>query len=152
MKLSDISPKEGSKKRRRRVGRGIAAGQGASCGFGMRGQKSRSGTGTKAGFEGGQMPLYRRVPKLKHFTIVNPKHFTVINVGKLADLSAGTEVTLETLMDMGIITSNDGPLKILGNGDIAVALTVKATGFTASARQKIEAAGGTCETIGASKE
>lgn len=136
MKLSDISPKEGSKKRRRRVGRGIAAGQGASCGFGMRGQKSRSGTGTKAGFEGGQMPLYRRVPKLKHFTIVNPKHFTVINVGKLADLSAGTEVTLETLMDMGIITSNDGPLKILGNGDIAVALTVKATGFTANARQK----------------
>jgi large subunit ribosomal protein L15 len=152
MKLSDISPKEGSKKRRRRVGRGIAAGQGASCGFGMRGQKSRSGTGTKAGFEGGQMPLYRRVPKLKHFTIVNPKHFTVINVGKLADLSAGTEVTLETLMDMGIITSNDGPLKILGNGDIAVALTVKATGFTANARQKIETAGGTCETIGASKE
>jgi len=136
MKLSDISPKEGSKKRRRRVGRGIAAGQGASCGFGMRGQKSRSGTGTKAGFEGGQMPLYRRVPKLKHFTIVNPKHFTVINVGKLADLSAGTEVTLETLVDMGIITSNDGPLKILGNGDIAVALTVKATGFTANARQK----------------
>lgn len=152
MKLSDISPKEGSKKRRRRVGRGIAAGQGASCGFGMRGQKSRSGTGTKAGFEGGQMPLYRRVPKLKHFTIVNPKHFTVINVGKLADLSAGTEVTLETLVDMGIITSNDGPLKILGNGDIAVALTVKATGFTANARQKIETAGGTCETIGASKE
>jgi large subunit ribosomal protein L15 len=152
MKLSDISPKEGSKKRRRRVGRGIAAGQGASCGFGMRGQKSRSGTGTKAGFEGGQMPLYRRVPKLKHFTIVNPKHFTVINVGKLADLSAGTEVTLETLMDMGIITSNDGPLKILGDGEVAVALTVKAAGFTASARQKIETAGGTCETIGASKE
>ena len=137
MRIDDLQPQEGSQHRKRRIGRGIAAGQGASGGFGMRGQKSRSGTGTKAGFEGGQMPLYRRVPKLKHFTIVNPKHFTVINVGKLADLSAGTEVTLETLMDMGIITSNDGPLKILGNGDIAVALTVKATGFTANARQKI---------------
>lgn len=152
MKLSDISPKEGSKKRRRRVGRGIAAGQGASCGFGMRGQKSRSGTGTKAGFEGGQMPLYRRVPKLKHFTIVNPKNFTVINVSKLAELATGTVVTLETLMDVGIVTSNDGPLKILGDGDISVALSVKAAGFTASAKQKIEAAGGTCHTIGASEE
>lgn len=151
MKLSDIAPKKGSKRRRRRVGRGIAAGQGASCGFGMRGQKSRSGTGTKAGFEGGQMPLYRRVPKLKHFTIINPKNFTVINISKLADLEAGTEVTLDSLMQQGIVTSNDGPLKILGDGEISVALTVKASGFTASAKAKIEAAGGTCEVVSRSK-
>jgi large subunit ribosomal protein L15 len=145
MKLSNLSPKAGSKKRRRRVGRGIAAGQGASCGFGMRGQKSRSGTGTKAGFEGGQMPLYRRVPKLKHFTIINPKNFTIINVGQLAGLPANSEVTLESLMAAGIVTTNDGPLKVLGDGEIYVALNVKAAAYTASAKAKIEAAGGSCE-------
>ncbi|MBV5260926.1 50S ribosomal protein L15 [Synechococcus moorigangaii CMS01] len=145
MKLSNLSPKAGSKKRRRRVGRGIAAGQGASCGFGMRGQKSRSGTGTKAGFEGGQMPLYRRVPKLKHFTIVNPKHFTIVNVGQLADLPANSEVTLESLMAAGIVTTNDGPLKVLGDGEVSVALNVKAAAFSTGAKAKIEAAGGSCE-------
>ena len=147
MKLENLSPKEGSKRRKRRVGRGISAGQGASCGFGMRGQKSRSGTGTKAGFEGGQMPLYRRVPKLKHFTVVNRKHYTVINVEALADLPANTEVTLKSLMENGIVTSNDGALKILGNGDLNVALNVKAAAFTKSAQEKIEAAGGSCEVI-----
>lgn len=146
MNLSDLSPKAGSKKRRRRVGRGVAAGQGASCGFGMRGQKSRSGTGTKAGFEGGQMPLYRRLPKLKHFTIVNPKYFTIVNLSQLNGLKAGAEVTLETLMAAGIVTTNDGPLKILGDGEISVALKVKAAAFTASAKTKIEAAGGSCES------
>ncbi|MEL6501625.1 MAG: 50S ribosomal protein L15 [Cyanobacteria bacterium J06623_1] len=147
MKLENLSPKEGSKRRKRRVGRGIAAGQGASCGFGMRGQKSRSGTGTRPGFEGGQMPLYRRVPKLKHFTVVNRKHFTVVNVEALADLSANTEVTLESLLENGIVTSNDGALKILGNGELNVALNVKAAAFTKSAKEKIEAAGGSCEVI-----
>jgi large subunit ribosomal protein L15 len=147
MRINDAVPKAGSKKRPRRVGRGIAAGQGASCGFGMRGQKSRSGSGTRPGFEGGQMPLYRRLPKLKHFPIVNPKNFTIVNVEKLASLPAKTEVTLESLMERGIVTSNDGPLKILGNGEIAVALTVKAAAFSASAKQKIEAAGGSCETL-----
>jgi large subunit ribosomal protein L15 len=111
----------------------------------MRGQKSRSGTGTKPGFEGGQMPLYRRIPKLKHFPLVNPKHYTIINVKHLADLPANTEVTLEGLMARGIVTSNDGPLKILGDGELTVALKVKAAKFSASARQKIEAAGGSCE-------
>ncbi len=147
MKLENLSPKEGSKRRKRRVGRGIAAGQGASCGFGMRGQKSRSGTGTKAGFEGGQMPLYRRVPKLKHFPLVNQKHYTIINVKALGELSANTEVTLESLLENGIVTCNDGPLKILGDGELNVALKVKAAAFTKSARQKIEAAGGSCEVM-----
>ena len=147
MRLEDVQPKAGSKRRRRRVGRGIAAGQGATCGFGMRGQKARSGRPTRPGFEGGQLPLYRRIPKLKHFPIVNQKVFTVLNVSSLADLSAGTEVTMDSLMDAGIITSNDGPLKVLGNGELNVALTVKAAAFTKSAKAKIEAAGGTCEIV-----
>lgn len=147
MKLENLSPQEGSKRRKRRVGRGIAAGQGASCGFGMRGQKSRSGTGTKAGFEGGQMPLYRRVPKLKHFPLINQKHYTIINVEALESLPANTEVTLDSLLENGILTSNDGPLKILGNGELKTALNVKAAAFTKSAVQKIEAAGGSCEVI-----
>lgn len=151
MRLDDIGPQPGSTKRRRRVGRGIAAGQGASCGFGMRGQKSRSGSGTRPGFEGGQLPLYKRLPKLKHFPIINRIDYTVINVGKLAELPAGTEVTLKSLMDHKIVTSNDGPLKILGDGDLTVKLDVKAAGFTASAKEKIEAAGGTWEVIAAYK-
>ncbi len=147
MRLDDAVPQPGSTKRRRRVGRGIAAGQGASCGFGMRGQKSRSGRPTRPGFEGGQTPLYRRLPKLKHFTLVNPKIFTIINVEDLASLPAETEVTLESLLEAGIVTTNDGPLKILGDGDLNVALNVKAAAFTASARAKIEAAKGTCEVL-----
>lgn len=145
MQLNELKPQAGSKKRRRRVGRGISAGQGASCGFGMRGQKSRSGTGTKAGFEGGQMPLYRRVPKLKHFPLVNPKSYTIVNVSQLSSLEANTEVTLASLLESGILTGNNGPLKILGNGELTTPLTVKAAAFTKSAKQKIEAAGGSCE-------
>ncbi len=147
MRLKDAQPKAGSRRRRRRVGRGIAAGQGATCGFGMRGQKARSGRPTRPGFEGGQLPLYRRIPKLKHFPIVNQKVFTVLNVSRLAELPARSEVTMDSLMDAGIITSNDGPLKILGDGDLEVALTVKAAAFTQSAKAKIEAAGGTCEIV-----
>ncbi|MEM9266217.1 MAG: 50S ribosomal protein L15 [Cyanobacteria bacterium P01_F01_bin.13] len=147
MRLEDVQPKTGSKRRRRRVGRGIAAGQGATCGFGMRGQKARSGRPTRPGFEGGQLPLYRRIPKLKHFPIVNQKVFTVLNVSRLAELPSGTEVTMASLMDAGIITSNDGPLKILGDGELKVALTVKAAAFTQSAKAKIEAAGGSCEIV-----
>ncbi len=146
MRLQDAQPKQGSKRRRRRIGRGISAGQGASGGFGMRGQKSRSGSGTRPGFEGGQLPLYRRIPKLKHFTVINRKNYTVINVERLSELPKDTEVTLESLMDAGIVTANDGPLKILGNGEIDVALQVKAAAFTKSAKDKIEAAGGSCET------
>lgn len=147
MRINDAVPKKGSKKRPRRLGRGISAGQGASCGKGMRGQKSRSGTGTKPGFEGGQMPLYRRIPKLKHFTIINPKHYTTINVREFASVAANSEVTLASLLESGILTQNDGPLKILGDGELNVPLQVKAAAFTASARQKIEAAGGSWEVV-----
>jgi len=148
MKIHELAPKTGSKKRPRRVGRGIAAGQGASCGFGMRGQKSRSGRSTRPGFEGGQMPLYRRLPKLKHFSLVNHKEFTIINLSKLNELPAKTEVTIEVLLEKGIVTTNDGPLKILGNGEISVALNIKAAAFSVGAKTKIESAGGTWEVIG----
>ena len=145
--LNTLKPQAGARRRKLRKGRGIAAGQGASCGFGMRGQKSRSGRPTRPGFEGGQMPLYRRVPKLKHFTLINPKNYTVINVAKLAELKAGSTVNIDTLVKDGIVTSPKHPLKVLGNGDLKVKLTVQAAAFTASAREKIEAAGGTCEEI-----
>ena len=146
MRLNDAKPKTGSPHRRRRVGRGIAAGQGASCGFGMRGQKSRSGRPTRPGFEGGQNPLYRRVPKLKHFTLINQKQYTTINVGKLNGLKAKFDVTLESLMAEGIITSNDGPLKVLGDGELTVALNVQAAAATKSAIAKIEGAGGSFQS------
>ena len=145
--LQTLKPNDGARRRKTRKGRGIAAGQGASCGFGMRGQKSRSGRPTRPGFEGGQMPLYRRLPKLKHFELVNPKHFTVINVGQLAELAAGSSVNILSLEEAGIVTSPKYPLKVLGNGDLSVKLSVEAAGFTASARAKIEAAGGSCELI-----
>jgi large subunit ribosomal protein L15 len=145
--LQTLKPNAGARRRKTRKGRGIAAGQGASCGFGMRGQKSRSGRPTRPGFEGGQMPLYRRLPKLKHFELVNPKHFTVINVGQLAELAAGSSVNILSLEEAGIVTSPKYPLKVLGNGDLSVKLSVEAAGFTASARAKIEAAGGSCELI-----
>mgnify|MGYP003331681466 FL=1 len=93
------------------------------------------------------MPLYRRVPKLKHFTVINPKNYTVINVAKLAELKAGSTVNIDTLVKDGLVTNPKHPLKVLGNGDLSVKLTVQAAAFTASARQKIEAAGGTCEEI-----
>jgi large subunit ribosomal protein L15 len=93
------------------------------------------------------MPLYRRIPKLKHFPLINRQEYTIINVGSLADMAANTEVTLASLMEAGIITSDDGPLKVLGNGELSVKLTVKAAAFTTGARGKIEAAGGTCEVV-----
>ncbi len=147
MRLNDVKPKKGSKKRRKRVGRGISAGQGASAGLGMRGQKSRSGSGTRPGFEGGQQPLYRRVPKLKGFPLVNRKIYTTINVEKLTSLPANTEVTLASLKQAGILTTVKGPLKVLGNGELNVPLKVQAAAFTGQARIKIEAVGGSCEVL-----
>ncbi len=146
MRIDELKPQEGSKQRKRRIGRGISAGQGASGGFGMRGQKSRSGRPTRPGFEGGQMPLYKRVPKLKHFEIVNPKHFTIVNLDSLSQLPANTVVTMEFLMEQGIVTQNDGDLRILGRGEITVPLTVHAHSFSSGAKAKIESAGGTCIT------
>ncbi|MBO3460559.1 50S ribosomal protein L15 [Aetokthonos hydrillicola Thurmond2011] len=147
MRLNDVRPQKGSKKRPRRLGRGVAAGQGASAGKGMRGQKARSGSSTRPGFEGGQQPLYRRIPKLKGFPLINRKQYTTINVEKLASLPANTAVTLTSLKEAGILTASKGPLKILGNGELNVPLTVQAAAFTGTARSKIEAAGGSCEVV-----
>ena len=148
LRLDSLRSNKGARRRKLRKGRGIAAGQGASCGFGMRGQKSRSGRPTRPGFEGGQMPLYRRVPKLKHFPLVNPKHYTVLNVSALNSLKDGSSINLDSLVKDGIVTSPKHPLKLLGNGELtAKKLTVKAAAFTASARSKIETAGGTCEIL-----
>ena len=145
IKLESLQSNKGSRRKKMRKGRGIAAGQGASCGFGMRGQKSRSGRPTRPGFEGGQMPLYRRVPKLKHFPIVNQKNFTVLNVSRLNALKDGTIVNLDLLVKEGILTKPKNPLKILGNGKLEVKLTVQAAAFTTSAKKKIEEVGGKCE-------
>ena len=147
LRLDSLKANSGARRRKLRKGRGIAAGQGASCGFGMRGQKSRSGRPTRPGFEGGQMPLYRRVPKLKHFPLVNPKAFTVINVSAFNELKADSKVNLDSLVKNGLITSPKHPLKILGNGNLKVKLTVQASAFTASAKAKIEGAGGICEIL-----
>lgn len=152
MRLEDAAPKSGSRHRRRRLGRGISAGQGASCGKGMRGQKSRSGRSTRPGFEGGQNPLYRRLPKLKGFPQVNRKQYTTINVGQLASCSANAEVTLDSLQEAGILNTDNGPLKVLGDGELNVPLRVRAAAFTQTARSKIEAAGGSCETIDAGSQ
>ncbi len=145
LRLDSLKPNTGARRRKLRKGRGIAAGQGASCGFGMRGQKSRSGRPTRPGFEGGQMPLYRRVPKLKHFPIVNSKNFTVVNVSLLNELKAGSTVNLDSLVKEGLVTNPKYPLKILGNGNLKTKLVIQAAAFTDTARQKIEAAGGSCE-------
>ena len=147
LRLNSLKPNQGARRRKLRKGRGIAAGQGASCGFGMRGQKSRSGRPTRPGFEGGQMPLYRRVPKLKHFTLINPKKFTVVNVSKLNELKEGSKVDLDSLVKAGLVTNPKHPLKILGNGTLDTKLAIKAAAFTASAQEKIKAAGGSFEIL-----
>ena len=145
--LNTLKSNSGSRKKKLRKGRGIAAGQGASCGFGMRGQKSRSGRPTRPGFEGGQMPLYRRVPKLKHFEIINQKNFSIINLDKLNEFKENDTVNLDSLVKKGLLFKPKFPLKILGNGEVKVKLKVQAQAFTKVAKQKIEGAGGTCELI-----
>ena len=116
--LNSLKSNSGSRKKKLRKGRGISAGQGASCGFGMRGQKSRSGRPTRPGFEGGQMPLYRRVPKLKHFEIINQKKFSVINLNKLSDFKDNEVVNLNSLVGKKVLYKPQFPLKILGNGEV----------------------------------
>ena len=146
-KLNTLKSNVGSRKKKLRKGRGIAAGQGASCGFGMRGQKSRSGRPTRPGFEGGQMPLYRRVPKLKHFEIINQKNFSIVNLSKLSQFKDSEIVNIDSLVKKRILFKPKFPLKILGNGEVNVKLKVQAHAFTKVAKEKIEAAGGSCEII-----
>ena len=145
--LNTLKSNTGSRKKKLRKGRGIAAGQGASCGFGMRGQKSRSGRPTRPGFEGGQMPLYRSGPKLKHFEIINQKNFSIVNLSKLSEFKDSEVVNLDSLVKKKLLFKPKFPLKILGNGEVKVKLKVQAHAFTKVAKEKIEAAGGSCEII-----
>ncbi len=146
MKLHELKHSPGSSKNRKRLGRGTATGQGKTAGRGMNGQKSRSGGGVRPGFEGGQMPLYRRLPK-RGFTNVFGTVFAEINVEVLNQFEDGAEVTPEVLKSEGIVKKQLDGIKILGNGELAKKLTVKAHKFSKSAVEKIEAAGGKAEVI-----
>ena len=145
--LNTLKSNTGSRKKKLRKGRGIAAGQGASCGFGMRGQKSRSGRPTRPGFEGGQMPLYTRVPKLKHFEIINQKNFSIVNLSNLSEFKDSETVNIDSLVKKKVLFKPKFPLKVLGNGEVKAKLKVQAHAFTKVAKRKIEAAGGSCEII-----
>ncbi|KAA3632328.1 MAG: 50S ribosomal protein L15 [Calditrichaeota bacterium] len=145
MELHTLQPAEGSTQKRKRVGRGSGSGKGKTSGRGHKGQKSRSGYSRKIGFEGGQMPLQRRVPK-RGFTNIFKKEFQVVNLSDLLKCEAG-DVTRETLLEKGLIRKNDQPVKVLGDGQIDKAFTVKANAFSKSAKEKIEKAGGKAEVI-----
>ncbi len=147
MDLSNLKPADGSKHSDNfRRGRGHGSGNGKTAGKGHKGQKGRSGGGTRPGFEGGQMPLYRRIPK-RGFTNINTKDIVGINVSALERFDDGAEVTVETLVESGVVSNPRDGVKILGNGELTKKLTVKVNAFSASAKEKIEAAGGSCEVI-----
>ncbi|EFR6293787.1 50S ribosomal protein L15 [Listeria monocytogenes] len=146
MKLHELKPSEGSRKERNRVGRGTGSGNGKTSGRGHKGQKARSGGGVRLGFEGGQLPLFRRIPK-RGFTNINRKEFTIVNLDVLNRFEDGTEVTPELLVETGIIRNEKSGIKILSNGNIEKKLTVKANKFSAAAKEAIEAAGGKTEVI-----
>ncbi|MEB3103465.1 50S ribosomal protein L15 [Ferviditalea candida] len=146
MKLHELQSAPGSRSTRKRVGRGVGSGMGKTSTRGHKGQNARSGGGVRPGFEGGQNPLYRRLPK-RGFTNIHRKEYAIVNLDDLNRFSAGSEVTPEALLESGIVKNPKDGIKILGNGEIAVQLTVKANKFSQSAVEKIQAAGGTTEVI-----
>jgi large subunit ribosomal protein L15 len=146
MKLHELQPAPGSRKKAVRVGRGIGSGNGKTAGRGHKGQKARSGGGVRLGFEGGQTPLFRRLPK-RGLTNINRKEYAVVNLDRLNIFEDGTEVTPELLLEKGVISKLKSGVKILGKGQIEKKLTVKAHKFSASAKEAIEAAGGKTEVI-----
>jgi len=143
-----LSPAPGSKKNRKRVGRGDGSGHGTYSGRGCKGQKSRSGFKMSRGFEGGQLPLIRRLPRKRGFTNIFRTEYSVVNIGKLSVFEAGSEVTPERLVLAGVVKSLQHPIKVLAEGDINYPLIVKANRFSAAAKAKIEAAGGKVEEVG----
>ncbi|VGO20534.1 50S ribosomal protein L15 [Pontiella sulfatireligans] len=146
MDLHSLQPSEGSKHRRIRVGRGRASGKGKTAGRGHKGQMSRAGATHKPLFEGGQMPLVRKLPK-RGFTNFNRKEILPVNLDALAAFEEGSEVTIELLIEKGLVNGRFDGVKILGNGSVDKKLVVKANAFSASAKEKIEAAGGSCEIV-----
>ena len=146
MKLHNMKPAEGSRKKRKRIGRGIGSGYGKTSGRGHDGQNSRSGGGVRLGFEGGQIPLFQRLPK-RGFTNINRKEYAIVNLDTLNRFDEGTEVTPELLIESGIVSNAKSGIKILGNGILEKKITVKAHKFSASAKEAIEKAGGQTEVV-----
>jgi large subunit ribosomal protein L15 len=146
MKLHELKPAEGSRCVRNRVGRGTSSGNGKTSGRGQKGQKARSGGGVRLGFEGGQTPLFRRLPK-RGFTNINRKDYALVNLDMLNRFDDGTEVTPVFLVDAGIVKNEKSGVKILATGKLTKKLTVKATKFSKAAEEAIVAAGGTIEVI-----
>ncbi len=147
MKLHELSPAAGSTKARKRIGRGAGSGQGKTAGKGHKGQKARAGRGMRPGFEGGQMPLQRRLPK-RGFNNIFRIEMAIVNVAALDKaFEAGETVTVDALIEKGLVKKVLGGVKVLGNGELSKALTVQANAFSDSAKQKIEAAGGKAEVI-----
>ena len=147
MKLHELSPAAGSTKARKRIGRGAGSGQGKTAGKGHKGQKARAGRGMRAGFEGGQMPLQRRVPK-RGFNNIFRTEMAIVNLASLEKaFDAGATVTIEALVEKGLVKKVLDGVKVLGNGELTKAITVQANAFSETAKQKIEAAGGKAEVI-----
>jgi large subunit ribosomal protein L15 len=146
MKLHELKPAEGTKKSKKRIGRGTASGQGKSAGKGEKGQNARSGGGVRIGFEGGQMPLYRRLPKIG-FTNIFRKEYAIVNLQDLEIFESGTVVNPDALKEVGLVKAMKDGVKILGNGELSKNLTVQAHKFSKSAAEKIAAAGGKVEVI-----
>lgn len=146
--LEKLSPALGAKKKKKRVGRGDGSGHGTYSGRGCKGQKSRAGSKMRPGFEGGQLPLIKRLPQKRGFTSIFKTQYSTVNIGQLGVFEPGSEVTLEKLAKAGIVKSLNRPLKILAVGEISRSLVVKANKFSAAAKAKIEAAGGKAEEVG----
>jgi large subunit ribosomal protein L15 len=147
VRQDNISPVPGSRQSRKRVGRGNGSGHGTYSGRGCKGQKSRAGYKMRPGFEGGQLPLIKRLPRKRGFTNIFRTEYSTVNTGSLNAFESGSEVTPEKLVAAGMVKSLRNPIKILADGDINHPLTVKANKFSASARTKIEAAGGKVEEV-----
>lgn len=148
MKLNDLRPAAGSNKKRKRVGRGDGSGHGKTSGRGHKGQGARSGAGTRPGFEGGQMPLQRRLPK-RGFHNPFRVEMAVVNLEQLEVFPSGSEVTPELLVEKGMVRGKNRRVKILGDGSLSKPLTIRAHGFSSKAKEKIEASGGKVELLGA---
>ena len=146
MKLHELQPAEGSRKERNRVGRGQGSGNGKTAGRGSKGQKARSGGGVRLGFEGGQTPLFRRIPK-RGFQNINRKEYAVVNLGTLNRFEDGQEVTAAVLVEAGIVKNEKDGIKVLANGKLERKLTVKANKFSQAAKEAIEAAGGPVRAV-----
>jgi large subunit ribosomal protein L15 len=146
MRLSELAPAPGAKHKKKRVGRGPGSGWGTTAARGAKGQNSRAGGGVKPGFEGGQMPLTRRIPK-RGFTNIFKKNYTIVNLRDLSGFAADSVVDDEALRRAGVVKGQPGAIKLLGQGEVTVALTVKVQAVSAQARARIEAAGGRVEVV-----